>query len=147
MKEISDKVRESAKQLGVEVADVRIRRADLPEDVSQAINERMKAERERDAKEFRAQGQELAQGIRSGAERERTVLIAEAEKKAQTTKGEGDKVAAKIWADAANKDPEFFAFYRSLDAYKRAIETEGTSMILSPDSEFFKYFGKIPNSN
>ncbi len=146
MKEISDKVRAGAIELGVEVADVRIRRADLPKEVSEAINERMKTERERDAKEFRAQGQELAQEIRAKSERERTVILAEADKKAQTTKGEGDNVAAKVWASAANKDPEFFAFYRSLDAYKKAIEDNGTSMVLSPDSEFFKYFNKVPAS-
>ena len=84
-----------------------------PKEVSEAINERMKTERERDAKEFRAQGQELAQEIRAKSERERTVILAEADKKAQTTKGEGDNVAAKVWASAANKDPEFFAFYRN----------------------------------
>lgn len=139
---ISSKVTVDAKEIGVEVAEVRIRKADLPIQVFQAINSRMKAERERDAKDFRGQGKELAQQIKSKAERERSVIISEAQEKAQVIKGFADKTAIKTWADVANKDPDFYAFYRSLDAYKNSIGGDDTNLVLSPDSEFFKYFGK-----
>jgi len=101
----------------------------------------MKTERERDAKEFRAQGQQQAQQIRAKAEKERTIIIAEAEKQAQITRGQGDEQAIKIWNDAANLDPQFYAFYRSLEAYKNALADGSASLVLSPDSEFFEYFG------
>ena len=136
MSDISSAVKSDAAQIGVSVADVRIRRADLP-----AINARMKTERERDAKEFRAQGQQQAQQIRAKAEKERTIIIAEAEKQAQITRGQGDEQAIKIWNDAANLDPQFYAFYRSLEAYKNALADGNASLVLSPDSEFFEYFG------
>ncbi len=142
MADISQAVKIDAEQIGVNVADVRIRRADLPIEVLQAINARMKAERERDAKEFRATGQQEAQKIRATAEKEKTVIIAEAEKKAQIIRGQGDKEAIKIWNDAAGVDPEFFAYYRSLEAYKKALNDEATSMVLAPEGEFFEYFGK-----
>ena len=142
MRDISKAVKIDAEQIGVSVADVRIRRADLPLEVLQAINARMKTERERDAKEFRARGQQEAQKIRATAEKEKTIIIAEAEKQAQITRGEGDKEAIRIWNDAANQDKEFFAFYRSLEAYKNSLSTGETSLVLSPDSEFFKYFRK-----
>lgn len=141
MSDISSAVKTDAAQIGVSVADVRIRRADLPLQVLQAINARMKTERERDAKEFRAQGQQQAQQIRAKAEKERTIIIAEAEKQAQITRGQGDETAIKIWNDAANLDPSFYAFYRSLEAYKNSLGDGNTSLVLSPDSEFFEYFG------
>ena len=140
MQQISTAAKIDAEQIGVSVADVRIRRADLPLEVLQAINARMKTERERDAKEFRAKGQQEAQQIRAAAEKERTIIIAEAEKKAQITRGEGDKEAIKIWNDAANQDKEFFEFYRSLEAYKKALADGEASLILSPETDFFKYF-------
>lgn len=146
MTDISHAVKGDAEQIGVSVADVRIRRADLPVEVLQAINARMKAERERDAKEFRATGQQEAQKITATAEKEQTIIIAEAEQQAQTIRGEGDKKAIEIWNDAANIDPKFYAFYRSLEAYKKALGEKGnTSMVLSPNAEFFNYFGKTIN--
>lgn len=148
MADISSAVKVDAEQIGVSVADVRIRRADLPVEVLQAINARMKAERERDAKEFRATGQQEAQKIRAAAEKEKTVIIAEAEKKAQIIRGQGDREAIRIWNNAAGVDPKFFAYYRSLEAYKKALNGSDTSMVLAPESEFFEYFGKtIPAGN
>ncbi|MBQ8662149.1 MAG: protease modulator HflC [Alphaproteobacteria bacterium] len=148
MADISSAVKVDAEQIGVSVADVRIRRADLPVEVLQAINARMKAERERDAKEFRATGQQEAQKIRAAAEKEKTVIIAEAEKKAQIIRGQGDREAIRIWNNAAGVDPKFFAYYRSLEAYKKALNGNDTSMVLAPESEFFEYFGKtIPAGN
>ena len=144
MSDISAAVKTDAQQIGVSVADVRIRRADLPIEVLQAINARMKTERERDAKEFRAQGQQNAQQIRAKAEKERTIIIAEAAKQAEILRGEGDREATRIWNKAANLDPQFFAFYRSLAAYKKALNEGKTSLVLSPDSEFFRYFQKAP---
>ena len=144
MSDISAAVKTDAQQIGVSVADVRIRRADLPVEVLQAINARMKTERERDAKEFRAQGQQNAQQIRAKAEKERTIIIAEAAKQAEILRGEGDREATRIWNKAANRDPQFFAFYRSLAAYKKALNEGKTSLVLSPDSEFFRYFQKAP---
>lgn len=145
MQQISTAAKIDAEQIGVSVADVRIRRADLPLEVLQAINARMKTERERDAKEFRAKGQQEAQQIRAAAEKEKTIIIAEAEKQAQITRGEGDKEAIKIWNDAANQDKAFFEFYRSLEAYKNSLTSGEASLVLSPDSEFFKYFRKSLN--
>lgn len=141
MRDISSAVKIDAEQIGVSVADVRIRRADLPIEVLQAINARMKSEREREAKEFRGQGQQLSQQIKAQAEKEKTILIAEAEKKAQIIRGNGDKESTEIWNNAANTDPEFYAYYRSLEAYRKAMGNGDTSMVLSPDSEFFKFFG------
>ena len=140
MEDISNAVAKDAAQIGVSVADVRIRRADLPIEVLQAINERMKTERERDAKEFRSQGQQQAQQIRAGADKEKTIILAEAEKKSQIIRGNGDKKAIEIWNGAANRDPQFFAFYRSLEAYRNSLGD--SALVLSPDSEFFRYFGK-----
>ena len=146
MADISNAVKVDAAQIGVSVADVRIRRADLPIEVLQAINARMKTERERDAKEFRAQGQQNAQQIRAKAEKEKTIIIAEAAKKAEIMRGEGDQEAIRIWNQAANRDPQFFAFYRSLAAYQKALNEGKTSLVLSPDSEFFRYFQQAPKS-
>lgn len=141
MANISNAVKVDAEQIGVSVADVRIRRADLPVEVLQAINARMKTEREREAKEFRATGQQEAQKIRAEAEKERAVIVAEAEKQAQIIRGEGDRQSTEIWNKAAGVDPKFFAFYRSLEAYKNSLTNkDSTSLVLSPDSEFFRYF-------
>ncbi len=143
MADISQAVKADAEQIGVSVADVRIRRADLPIEVLQAINARMKTEREREAKEFRATGQQEAQKIRATAEKEQAVIIAEAEKQAQIIRGEGDKQAIEIWNQAAGVDPKFFAFYRSLEAYKNSFNgKDNSSLVLSPDSEFFEYFSQ-----
>ena len=144
MSDISSAVKLDAEQIGVSVADVRIRRADLPIEVLQAINARMKTERERDAKEFRAKGEQEAQKIRAKADKEKTIIVAEAEKQAQIIRGDGDSKAIKIWNDAANIDTEFYAFYRSLEAYKKSMNNE-TSLVISPESEFFDYFGKSLN--
>ena len=141
MKRISDAVKQDAAQIGVEVADVRIRRADLPVQVSQAINDRMKTERIREAKGYRADGEKAAQEIRATAEKEATITIANAEKEAQKIKGEGDKTATEIWNKATSVDPEFYAFYRTLEAYRNSFD-EDTSVVLAPEGEFFSYFGK-----
>jgi len=127
---------------GIEVVDVRIKRADLPPANSEGIYKRMQTEREREAKEFRAKGSEDAQKIRSQADKERTIILAEAEKTAQITRGEGDGTATKIFADAFGKDEDFFQFYRSMQAYKKTLDKKDTTMILSPDSEFLKMFEK-----
>lgn len=136
-RQVNENVREN---YGVEVIDVRISRADLPDETSQAIYARMRTEREREAAEFRAQGQEAAQEIKSKADKERTVLLAEAEKEAQILRGQGDEQAIKIYADAFKKDPEFYAFYRTMEAYKASMSGENTTFILSPDSDFLKFF-------
>ncbi len=141
MKRISEAVKADAAQIGVEVADVRIRRADLPVQVSQAINDRMKTERIREAKGYRADGEKVAQEIRARADKLATITIATAEKEAQKIKGEGDKEATEIWSRATGADPEFYAFYRSLEAYRNSFDDE-TSMVIAPEGEFFNYFGK-----
>ena len=140
MNDISAAVKHDAGQIGVSVADVRIRRADLPVEVLQAINARMKTEREREAKEFRAEGSQEAQKIRAGADKEKTIILADAEKQAQIIRGLGDEQAIKIWNEAAGQDMKFFAFYRSLMAYGNALADGNTSLVLSPESEFFKFF-------
>ena len=143
MADISSAVKVDAEQIGVSVADVRIRRADLPLEVLQAINARMKTEREREAKEFRAMGQQEALKIRATADKEKAVILAEAEKQAQIIRGQGDQQAIAIWNNAAGVDPKFYAFYRSLEAYKNSMAEQGkTSMVLAPDSEFFEFFSK-----
>lgn len=137
---IRTQVNASVKYMGIEIVDVRIGRADLPDQTSQAVFQRMRTEREREAAEFRAQGQEMAQEIRSKADRERTVLLAEAEKKAQILRGDGDKIAIETYNTAAAKDPEFYAFYRSLEAYRNSLADGSTTLVLSPDSAFLRYF-------
>lgn len=139
MSDIQQQTNANAERFGIQVVDVRIRRADLPEETSQAIYERMKSEREREARENRAQGAERAQQIRSRAERERTVILAESQKMAQITRGQGDGEANRIYAEAYGKDPQFFAFYRAMQSYRQAIGDKDTTLILSPDSDFFKY--------
>jgi membrane protease subunit HflC len=142
MTEIKGQVNTEMASFGIDVIDVRIRHADLPQANSEAIFQRMRSERDREAKQARAEGAEIAQRIRAQAERERTVILAEAQKTAQIARGEGDAQSVKIYADAFGKDPQFFAFYRSMEAYKKAFgDGDNTSMVLSPDSEFFRYFG------
>lgn len=142
MADISATVKKDAEAIGVSVADVRIRRADLPIEVMQAINDRMKTERQRDAKEFRAKGQQQAQNIRATADKEATIIVAEAEKNAQITRGEGDRQAVQLWNKTVGQDVEFYDFYRSLDAYRKSLSDDETSLVLSPDSEFFKFFNR-----
>ena len=143
MSDIRDEVNREAQRFGIEVIDVRIRRADLPEANSLAIYDRMKSEREKEAREYRAQGQEASKRIRSIADRDKTVILANASKKGQILRGEGDSQSIKIYANAFNKDPEFFMFYRSMQAYKESLSDESTTMVLSPNSDFFKYFNNI----
>jgi membrane protease subunit HflC len=126
---------------GIEVVDVRIRRADLPKANSQAIYRRMETAREREAREARAQGAEIAQRIRARADREVTVLTAEARRDAEVTRGEGDAERSRIYAEAFGQDPVFFHFFRSLQAYRKALEKGATTFVLSPDSDFFRFFG------
>ena len=137
---IRDEVNASVDSLGIEIIDVRLRRADYPESTSQNISNRMKSEREREAKEFRATGDEEAQKIRADAEKTRTVIVAEAKREAQEVRGQGDSNAIRIYADSFGQDPEFFSFYRSMEAYRKSIGESGTSMVLSPNSSFFRYF-------
>ena len=139
---IQSDVNKEAKSFGIKIIDVRIKRADLPPANSDAIYKRMQTEREREAKEFRAEGAEIAQKIRSTADKDVTVLLANANKKSEIMKGEGDGQRNKIFAGAFGRDPQFFAFYRAMQAYETALIGGETSMVLSPDSEFFKFFGK-----
>ena len=143
MIQIRDEVAESAKAFGITVVDVRLRRADLPEENSEAIYARMKSERQQQASQYRGEGAEAAQTVRANAERERTVILAEAQRDAQRVRGEGDAQAVKIYADAYGKDKPFFAFYRSLQAYRTALVNKDTSFVLSPDSSFFRYFNGL----
>jgi len=140
MSDIKGQVNEEAAKFGIEIVDVRIRRADLPEETSQSIFARMRSEREREAAEARAQGQEQAQQIRARAERERTVLTAEAQRESQVLRGEGDLKSLVVIADATREDPAFYSFYRSLEAYRKSFGKDDTTMVLSPKSEFFHYF-------
>ena len=137
---IGDEVNESVSSLGIKIIDVRLRRADYPEATSQNIFNRMKSEREREAKEFRATGEEEAQKIRADAEKTRTVIISEAQREAQETRGAGDSNAIRIYAESFGQDAEFFAFYRSMEAYDKSMTDTGTSMVISPTSSFFRFF-------
>ena len=139
---IQNDVNEEAKSFGIKIVDVRIKRADLPQANSEAIYKRMQTERQREAKEFRAEGAEIAAKITSTADKDVTVLLANANKQSQIFKGEGDGQRNKIFADAFGKDPEFFGFYRAMQAYETALIGGETSLILSPDSDFFKFFGE-----
>ena len=138
---IQDGVNAEAEKFGITIIDVRIKRADLPQANSEAIYKRMQTEREREAKEFRAKRAEMAVTITSTADKEVTVLLANAKKRSEIMKGEGDGQRNKIFADAFGKDPEFFSFYRAMQAYEKALIGGDTSLILSPDSDFFKFFG------
>jgi modulator of FtsH protease HflC len=140
MARIRDLVDKEATAYGIQVVDIRIRRADLPEQNSQAVYQRMQTERQREAAEFRAQGAQRAQEIRSRADREVTVLVAEATSKSEQVRGEGDATRNQIFADAFNQDQDFFAFYRSMQAYEQGLKHTDTRMVLKPDSSFFRYF-------
>ena len=147
MQIIQSQVNQEAQNFGINIVDVRIKRADLPPANSEAIYKRMQTEREREAKEFRAQGAEIAQKIRSTADKDVTVILAQANKKSEIMKGEGDGERNKIFANAFGRDPQFFAFYRAMQAYEKALIGGETSLVLSPDSEFFKFFGKSIKPN
>jgi modulator of FtsH protease HflC len=140
MRQIRDDVAAQAKAFGIDVVDVRLRRADLPEENSQAIYARMQSEREQQARQYRGEGAEAAQRVRAEAERERTVILAEAQRDAQRLRGDGDAQAIKIYADAFGQDKEFFAFYRSLQAYREALNGHATSFVLTPEGNFFRFF-------
>ena len=140
MEDIREEVNNEASRFGIEIVDVRIRRADLPEANSQAIYERMMSERVREAKEFRAKGSEVAQKIRAEADKDKTVILAEATKKSEILRGQGESEAVNIYANAFEKDPDFYSFYRSMQAYGNVLGEDGTTMILSPDSEFLEFF-------
>jgi membrane protease subunit HflC len=140
MKRIALQVNNEGKDFGLEVVDVRIKRADLPEQNSKNIFDRMRAERQREAAEFRAEGAAAANRIRATADREATVIKAEATKKGELLRGEGDADRNRIFAEAFGKDPDFFSFYRSMQAYEAGMKAGDTRMLLSPDSEFFRYF-------
>jgi membrane protease subunit HflC len=143
---IQEGVNNEAGKFGIEIIDVRIKRADLPQANSEAIFRRMQTEREREAREFRAKGAEMAVTITSTADKEVTVILANAQKQSEIMKGEGDGMRNKIFADAFGQDPEFFKFYRAMQAYEKALIGGETSLILSPDSDFFKFFGSIKNN-
>jgi len=146
MSDIRDQVNNEARRFGIEVEDVRIRRADLPEENTQAILSRMQSERERVAREARAEGAEVAARVRAGADRERTVILAEAQAQADILRGQGEQESIAILADAFQRDREFFAFWRSMQAYRQAFGegSEGGRLVLTPDSEFFRFFKDIP---
>jgi modulator of FtsH protease HflC len=142
MKQIRDEVSEQGKGFGIDVIDVRIRRADLPEENSQAIFARMVSERQQQAAQYRGEGAEAAQTVRANADRERTIIVAEAQRSAQRVRGDGDAESIRIYADAFGQDKEFFAFYRSMQAYRDALNGRSTSFVLTPGSGFFRFFEK-----
>jgi len=141
MQDIRDNMNQEAQSFGVTVVDVRIRRADLPQANSLAIYQRMQKEREREAQEYRAEGDETAQRIHARAEREVTVLLAEATRESEILRGQGEAEKTRILGEAFSQDPDFFAFWRSMQAYQDALKSDNTTLILSPSSEFFRYFG------
>ena len=147
MKRIAQQVNEEGKEFGLEVVDVRIKRADLPEQNSKNIFDRMRAERQREAAEFRAEGAGAANRIRATADREVTIIKADAIRDGERLRGEGDAERNRIFADAFNRDPDFFAFYRSMQAYEQGMKSGDTRMLLTPDSEFFKYFNNPSGGN
>lgn len=145
MKEIREDVNKETRGFGIDVVDVRLRRADLPKENEDAIYARMKAERQREAAQYRAQGAQQAQQIRADADRQRIEITADAQRQAQILRGEGDSQSITIYANAYGKDPGFFSFYRSLQAYRESLTGAGTTFLVSPDSEFFKYFESGPD--
>jgi membrane protease subunit HflC len=151
MARISEQVNEGGKQFGLEVVDVRIKRADLPDQNQKSVFDRMRAERQKEAAEIRAEGAGAANKIKADADRQRTIILADAMRDAERIRGEGDAERNRIFAEAYGRDPDFFAFYRSMQAYEAAIKggdkTGETRMLLSPDSEFFKYFNNPTGSN
>ncbi|MDP7539878.1 MAG: protease modulator HflC [Alphaproteobacteria bacterium] len=142
MQRIAESVREEAMAFGIRVYDVRIKHADLPQANSEAVFRRMQTERQQEAAELRAKGAEKAQRIRAEADRERVVIVAEAERDGEILRGEGEGDSNRIFSEAFSRDPDFFAFYRSMQAYQKALGSGDTTMVLSPNSEFFRYFGK-----
>jgi membrane protease subunit HflC len=140
MSQVRSALDHEAQQFGIAVVDVRIRRADLPEQNSQAVYQRMQTERQREAAEFRAQGSQKSQEIRAKADRDVTVLLADATSQAEQIRGQGDSERNRIFADAYNRDPGFFAFYRSMQAYEKSMQHGDTRLVLRPDSDFFRYF-------
>jgi modulator of FtsH protease HflC len=140
MARVREELDREAQQFGISVVDVRIRRADLPEQNSQAVYQRMQTERQREAAEFRAQGSQRSQEIRARADRDVTVLLADAQSKGEQTRGEGDAERNRIFAEAYNRDQDFFAFYRSMQAYETGLRHNDTRLLLKPDSEFFRFF-------
>jgi modulator of FtsH protease HflC len=144
---IRDDVRTAAKPFGIDVVDTRIRRADLPTQNSEAIYARMNSERQQQAALYRGEGGQAAQTVRANADREVTVIIADAQRDAQELRGQGDAAATAIYAKAYGQDKEFFAFYRSLEAYRTALVGRNTTFVLSPDSSFFKYFNSAPGAS
>ena len=141
MARVRDQLDREARAFGIEVVDVRIRRADLPEQNSQAVYQRMQTERQRQAASIRGEGSQKSQEIRAKADRDVTVLVAEAQSRAEQIRGEGDADRNRIFAEAYTKDPDFFAFYRSMQAYEAGLRASDTRLVLRPDSDFFKYFG------
>jgi membrane protease subunit HflC len=141
MARVREQLDSEAQAFGISIVDVRIRRADLPEQNSQAVYQRMQTERQREAQEFRSQGTQRAQEIRARADRDVIVLLAEAQSKGEQTRGEGDAERNRIFAEAFGRDPEFFSFYRSMQAYETGLRPNDTRMLLKPDSDFFRYFG------
>ena len=141
MAQVRGQLDHDAQQFGIHVVDVRIRRADLPEQNSQAVYQRMQTERQREAAEFRAQGSQKSQEIRARADRDVTVLLADATSQAEQIRGQGDSERNRIFADAYNRDTGFFAFYRSMQAYEKSMQHGDTRLVLKPDSDFFRYFG------
>jgi modulator of FtsH protease HflC len=141
MARVREQLDNEAQAFGISIVDVRIRRADLPEQNSQAVYQRMQTERQREAQEFRSQGTQRAQEIRARADRDVTVLLAEAQSKGEQVRGEGDSERNRIFAEAFGRDPEFFSFYRSMQAYEAGLRANDTRMLLKPDSDFFRYFG------
>jgi membrane protease subunit HflC len=141
MARVRDQLDREARAFGIEVVDVRIRRADLPEQNSQAVYQRMQTERQRQAASTRGEGSQKSQEIRAKADRDVTVLVAEAQSRAEQTRGEGDAERNRIFAEAYSKDMDFFAFYRSMQAYEAGLKANDTRLVLRPDSDFFKYFG------
>ena len=142
MRQIREQVNREANNFGIEVIDVRIKRADLPEANSEAIYKRMQTERQREAAEFRAEGAAAANRIRATADREATVIKAEATKKGEQMRGEGEAERNRVFAEAFGRDPDFFAFYRSMQAYEQGLKSGDTRMVISPNSEFFRYFNE-----
>ena len=140
MSRVREQLETEAEAFGIAVVDVRIRRADLPEQNSQAVYQRMITERQREAQEFRSQGTQRAQEIRAKADRDVIVLLAEAQSKGEQTRGEGDAERNRIFAEAYGRDPEFFSFYRSMQAYEAGLRSSDTRMLLKPDSDFFRFF-------
>ena len=140
MTDLTTKANNEVEPFGIEIVDVRIKQIELPDEVLNSVYQRMRAERERIAKEHRAQGQEAAKGIQAVADRERTVILAEAQRDAEISRGEGDALATEIYANAYGENQDFYAFYRSMTAYREALANSNDVLVLEPDSEFFKYF-------